>query len=528
MLLKNFRNYRFLPLCTLFALLLSSACNDDEPNNDPPRGGVLTGQTEKVGIVSAIINGQYDADTYTDPDSIYIGIAYSTQADLFSSFDFALAEILNGNQLQATLTRLKPDQDYYYTTCVWANDSILAIGQIRTFHTQDLPAIAQATPATDIYLSQATIGYSYPIVQQPSLPADLKQLELYLLYHTDSLKAVDFNQANKIYSFETTGTSEAQYAQLSNLLSGQTYYYCVCTHLAANWYYSEVKHLTTQSMLQYLDLDTTAISYEAANISFQSHLAQLYPDYSRTYTLYYGTDPNLEEAHEERLNYYNTDSATFHLEPLQPGQTYYYQFQLELEQHNMVSHVRSAILQFTTPAYPEPVQSGYVDLGLASGTLWAACNLGADAPQQIGTLYAWGETQPKDTYTEDNYQHISRAEGGWPITYHSIGNEISGSLYDAATQQADADQLPTAQQTAELLQSCYQKVQCRDGVYGILFIGPNHQAIFVPIGTQQYSNRPVFWTGTAEDYFDACCLWYDGSLGKTARYEGLPVRPVRA
>ena len=46
----------------------------------------------------------------------------------------------------------------------------------------------------------------------------------------------------------------------------------------------------------------------------------------------------------------------------------------------------------------------YVDLGLPSGTLWATCNIGANAPEEYDDYFAWGETKPKDYYSEDNYK----------------------------------------------------------------------------------------------------------------------------
>ena len=45
-----------------------------------------------------------------------------------------------------------------------------------------------------------------------------------------------------------------------------------------------------------------------------------------------------------------------------------------------------------------------VDLGLPSGTLWADRNVGADAPEAYGDLFAWGETEPKDNYDWSNYK----------------------------------------------------------------------------------------------------------------------------
>ena len=32
----------------------------------------------------------------------------------------------------------------------------------------------------------------------------------------------------------------------------------------------------------------------------------------------------------------------------------------------------------------------YVDLRLPSGTLWATCNVGANAPEEYGDYFAWG------------------------------------------------------------------------------------------------------------------------------------------
>ena len=50
------------------------------------------------------------------------------------------------------------------------------------------------------------------------------------------------------------------------------------------------------------------------------------------------------------------------------------------------------------------VQREFVDLGLPSGTLWATCNIGALKPEEVGTFFAWGETQAKNKYEVDNYR----------------------------------------------------------------------------------------------------------------------------
>lgn len=46
----------------------------------------------------------------------------------------------------------------------------------------------------------------------------------------------------------------------------------------------------------------------------------------------------------------------------------------------------------------------WVDLGLPSGTKWATMNVGAESPEDYGDYFAWGETEPKSTYTLQNYK----------------------------------------------------------------------------------------------------------------------------
>lgn len=52
-----------------------------------------------------------------------------------------------------------------------------------------------------------------------------------------------------------------------------------------------------------------------------------------------------------------------------------------------------------------PVPNDCVDLGLASGLLWAKCNMGATEPTDRGNYYAWGETSTKKKYDGETYKH---------------------------------------------------------------------------------------------------------------------------
>jgi len=57
-----------------------------------------------------------------------------------------------------------------------------------------------------------------------------------------------------------------------------------------------------------------------------------------------------------------------------------------------------------------PVPNNCVDLGLASGLLWAKCNMGTTDPTQLGDYYAWGETSTKKKYSAETYKHYKWAD----------------------------------------------------------------------------------------------------------------------
>lgn len=57
-----------------------------------------------------------------------------------------------------------------------------------------------------------------------------------------------------------------------------------------------------------------------------------------------------------------------------------------------------------------PVPNNCVDLGLASGLLWAKCNLGTTDPTKLGDYYAWAEISTKKKYSAETYKHYKWAD----------------------------------------------------------------------------------------------------------------------
>ena len=109
-----------------------------------------------------------------------------------------------------------------------------------------------------------------------------------------------------------------------------------------------------------------------------------------------------------------------------------------------------------------------IDLGLPSGTLWADSNLGADAPEQHGDYFRFGEVTP---FTKDSPKYV----------YDDIDGNIAGTQRDAATViLGEKYHTPTFEQIEELLDHCKRMWTTEKGVNGIRVTGPNGNSIFFP------------------------------------------------
>ena len=65
-----------------------------------------------------------------------------------------------------------------------------------------------------------------------------------------------------------------------------------------------------------------------------------------------------------------------------------------------------------------PVGLEYVDLGLPSGLLWAACNVGSCTPEGYGTFFAWADTKPRTAYCWSHYPYAQDPDPSDGDTMH--------------------------------------------------------------------------------------------------------------
>ena len=170
----------------------------------------------------------------------------------------------------------------------------------------------------------------------------------------------------------------------------------------------------------------------------------------------------------------------------------------------------------------------YVDLGLSSGLKWATCNVGADSPEDYGNYYAWGETETKAEYTQDN-----------SVTFGQQLSDISGNAqYDAATANWGGSwRTPTKDEIRELIYNCNWTPETQNGVDGFKVTGNNGNYIFIPAsgyrdGSSLYIyGECYYWSSTPRQYgVEFANILYSDTEFQSEdvnyRYRGLTIRPV--
>lgn len=198
------------------------------------------------------------------------------------------------------------------------------------------------------------------------------------------------------------------------------------------------------------------------------------------------------------------------------------------------------------------INNGYgsVDLDLPSGTLWAACNVGAKKPSDYGLYFQWGDTQGytadqvgtrsgQKAFTWADYKWNPSGDGNAFTKYATEGTTLELED-DAAHVHMGGDwHMPTPEQCQELIDNTTSTWTTQNGVNGRLFTSKkNGKSIFIPAAGYA-SVGSVYDRGCGGDVWSSMLgssnvgsgqglLFYSGSasLGNGSRCYGFSVRGV--
>jgi hypothetical protein len=192
----------------------------------------------------------------------------------------------------------------------------------------------------------------------------------------------------------------------------------------------------------------------------------------------------------------------------------------------------------------------YVDLGLS--VLWATCNVGANSPEDYGDYFAWGEVEPKEEYTWENYKwcdgdYTKLNKYCTKEQYGIVDNQVILDLSDDAAHvnMGGNWRMPTLAECKELVSQCTWVWTAIKGVNGHQITGPNGNSIFLPatgaitkLGLQHEGSSGYYWINSisstnpynADDIFNRPIVEGDMSnsygINAFSRYIGRVIRPV--
>ena len=215
---------------------------------------------------------------------------------------------------------------------------------------------------------------------------------------------------------------------------------------------------------------------------------------------------------------------------------------------NFVKTMEKMEVDDSEPNIPDPNPNTgnheYVDLGLS--VKWATCNVGANAPEEYGDYFAWGETQPKTTYDWSTYKwcngsYDTQTKYCTDSYYGTVDNKTQLELSDDAARAnwGGSWRMPTTEEQQELINNCTWTWTTQNGVNGYKVTSKkNGNSIFLPAAGYR-SGSSLYYAGSYGNYWSSSLYtdgpnsayglyfdsdgvgWYNGN-----RYCGQSVRPV--
>ncbi len=487
-----------------------SSCSSDDDDEIAPGGStgnsygdlngalVATGSAKDISFQKATLLASVDVQALTSQSQSYqVGVVWMKEKEIkpgdspydyetrlvYGRGDYKTTKDIMQNQFQIVAYDLCPNAKYYYRAFVKIGENYY-YGKICTFNTVDPSKYLKLSTGetSSINAFSAVVGGSATVSGTDDL-----DISVYVLYSTtlNTAEKLNFDYIHDgAYNYEKDDYG-TQYAypdeqgvvkcSLSGLKPNTKYYYRVCVRFEygdrdhAYYYAPEVKSFTT-SDVSTIGLQTNAatdITSTSSTINGQVDIDKLgdsYSDFgfllstnisSNTELVYDASKHNMSylyrgDSMKDGVIYYvgdyidqQTGKLSYTINGLSMEQKIYYRFYMCLNDTYYYGDVKS----FTTKGIEK---TGYIDMG--NGVKWAACNIDATSPEQLG---------------------------------------FCGPVTDAQAKLSTGTRLPTTDDVTYLRYNCTWTSMTYKGVSGYLVSASNGNAIFFP-----GDNYTYYWTSS--------------------------------
>jgi hypothetical protein len=451
---------------------------------------VVTSEVTDITVSSAVCGGKIMSDGYSEITEC--GICYSKSTEPTIDDKKVVCEQNDKGEFSAELIGLN-EGTAYHVRAYAVNVKGVAYGEDYRFSTKSttIPTVT-TNVVTDITTFSAVCGGKITSNGYSEIT------ECGICYSTSTNPTID----DKRVVCEQDDNGEFS-AELAGLNEGTAYHVRAYATNAKGTAYGEERNFTTVAITL-----PTVVTLDPSDITMSSAVCsgKITNDGNSEILacgICYGTSdtPTISDNVVAATN--NSTNFTCTLSGLSAVTTYY---------------VRAYATNAKGTAYGETMvfettDHDWVDLGLS--VKWATYNVGATAPEEYGSYFAWGETTPKTTYNWSTYKY---AKGSFTTLtkyccdanygYNGFTDNLTTleAIDDAATQNWGGKwRMPTDTEWGELVNQCtwtWTGDYNNTGVAGFIVVSKkNSKTIFFPLagesGLHDLGVSGEYWSSTS-------------------------------
>ena len=416
----------------------------------------VTVEAKNVSAISAVLAGKANLSSTVASD-LKVGFQYSKSAGILPSNSTTIeATDADANYNYTTpITGLEPATKYYFRSFVRQNGQD-TYGETMEFTTKDVSSLLETKDASAVEATKATMNAKLDLTD-----VQYKSLAYGFLWGTSE------SALNTDYKC-TEISDNAISAPLTGLSHKTQYWYKAYIKLDSQTFYGEVKTFTTDVVpVESVSLDKTEYTFNTIGNTLTLTATVLPAD---------ATDKSVSWSSSSDA--VATVDASGKVTAVSKGTA-----TIKAEAKDGSGKYASCSVTVETPC-----PSGAVDLGLS--VYWGTTNIGASKPEDYGDYYAWGETEPKESYSWSTYKYGTSSSGPFfkyntSDSYGTVDNKTVLEPEDdvASVKLGGEWRMPTDAEWTELRTKCtwtWTTNYNGTGVKGQIVTATNGNSIFLP------------------------------------------------